>query len=79
MAMNLRLPRGLDRRPGKLAVGEHTSKSALLLQGAELSLLQSLEFTERSIKNAVYGRFNVAAHGDLQGCKPRDGLPILAI
>jgi predicted transcriptional regulator len=38
MAMNLRLPEDLDRRLDQLAAEEHTSKSALLLQGAELVL-----------------------------------------
>ena len=38
MAMNLRVPEDLDRRLEKLAAEEHTSKSALLLQGAELVL-----------------------------------------
>ncbi|MGM9473499.1 ribbon-helix-helix protein, CopG family [Pseudarthrobacter sp. YS3] len=38
MAMNLRLPENLDRRLDQLAAEEHTSKSALLLQGAELVL-----------------------------------------
>lgn len=42
MAMNLRLPADLDRRLDELAAEEHTSKSALLLQGAEL-LLQRRE------------------------------------
>ena len=36
--MNLRVPADLDRELGQLAVEEHTSKSALLLQGAELVL-----------------------------------------
>ncbi|MFC8303241.1 ribbon-helix-helix protein, CopG family [Specibacter sp. NPDC057265] len=36
--MNLRLPEELDRQLEELAVAEHTSKSALLLQGAELLL-----------------------------------------
>ncbi|MDQ0826013.1 putative transcriptional regulator [Arthrobacter sp. B2I5] len=36
--MNLRVPEDLDRRLEKLAAEEHTSKSALLLQGAELVL-----------------------------------------
>jgi predicted transcriptional regulator len=38
MAMNLRVPVDLDRRLEQLAAEEHTSKSALLLQGAELVL-----------------------------------------
>jgi predicted transcriptional regulator len=38
MAMNLRVPEELDRRLEQLAAEEHTSKSALLLQGAELVL-----------------------------------------
>lgn len=38
MAMNLRVPQDLDRRLEQLAAEEHTSKSALLLQGAELVL-----------------------------------------
>ena len=38
MAMNLRLPADLDRRLDELAAEEHTSKSALLLQAAELLL-----------------------------------------
>lgn len=38
MALNLRVPEDLDRRLEKLAAEEHTSKSALLLQGAELVL-----------------------------------------
>ncbi|GAA4658586.1 ribbon-helix-helix protein, CopG family [Arthrobacter cryoconiti] len=36
--MNLRLPEELDRELEKLALEEHTSKSALLLQGAEMVL-----------------------------------------
>jgi hypothetical protein len=36
--MNLRVPADLDRELEQLAVEEHTSKSALLLQGAELVL-----------------------------------------
>jgi predicted transcriptional regulator len=36
--MNLRVPQDLDRRLEQLAAEEHTSKSALLLQGAELIL-----------------------------------------
>lgn len=36
--MNLRVPEELDRRLEKLALEQHTSKSALLLQGAELVL-----------------------------------------
>ncbi len=38
MAINLRVPADLDRELEQLAVEEHTSKSALLLQGAELVL-----------------------------------------
>ncbi|MFJ4207941.1 hypothetical protein ACIPY2_05680 [Paenarthrobacter sp. NPDC089675] len=38
MAMNLRIPWDLDQRLDELAAEEHTSKSALLLQGAELVL-----------------------------------------
>ena len=38
MAMNLRVPEELDRELDKLALEEHTSKSALLLQGAEMVL-----------------------------------------
>ncbi len=38
MAMNLRVPEDLDRRLEQLAAEEHTSKSALLLRGAELVL-----------------------------------------
>lgn len=38
MVMSLRVPEDLDRRLEQLAVEEHTSKSALLLQGAELVL-----------------------------------------
>ncbi len=38
MAMNLRVPEELDRRLDKLAAEQHTSKSALLLQGAEMVL-----------------------------------------
>ncbi|MHA7176519.1 ribbon-helix-helix protein, CopG family [Arthrobacter sp. Sr24] len=38
MAMNLRVPEELDRRLDQLAADQHTSKSALLLQGAELVL-----------------------------------------
>jgi predicted transcriptional regulator len=38
MAMNLRVPEELDRRLDQLGAEEHTSKSALLLQGAELVL-----------------------------------------
>ncbi len=36
--MNLRVPEDLDRRLDELAAEVHTSKSALLLQGAELVL-----------------------------------------
>jgi len=36
--MNLRVPEELDRELEKLALEEHTSKSALLLQGAEMVL-----------------------------------------
>lgn len=36
--MNLRIPEELDRRLDALAAEEHTSKSALLLQGAEMVL-----------------------------------------
>ncbi|XAS69685.1 ribbon-helix-helix protein, CopG family [Micrococcaceae bacterium Sec5.7] len=36
--MNLRVPEELDRQLEQLAAEEHTSKSALLLQGAELVL-----------------------------------------
>jgi predicted transcriptional regulator len=36
--MDLRVLEDLDRRLEKLAAEEHTSKSALLLQGAELVL-----------------------------------------
>ena len=36
--MNLRVPEDLDRRLDELAAEEHTSKSALILQGAELVL-----------------------------------------
>lgn len=36
--MNLRVPEDQDRRLEQLAVEEHASKSALLLQGAELVL-----------------------------------------
>lgn len=38
MAMNLRFPEDLDRGLDQVAAEEHTSKSALLLQGAELVL-----------------------------------------
>lgn len=38
MAMNLRVPEELDRRLDQLAADQHTPKSALLLQGAELVL-----------------------------------------
>ncbi len=38
MAMNIRVPADLDPELEQLAVEEHTSKSALLLQGAELVL-----------------------------------------
>ena len=38
MAMNLRVPEELDRRLDQLAAEGHTSKSALLLQGAVLVL-----------------------------------------
>ncbi|MFI2565495.1 hypothetical protein [Paenarthrobacter sp. NPDC018779] len=38
MAMNLRVPKELDQQLEALAAEEHTSKSALLLQGAELIL-----------------------------------------
>ena len=38
LAMNLRVPEDLDRRLDQLAAEVHTSKSALLLQGAELVL-----------------------------------------
>ncbi|MDQ6754872.1 MAG: hypothetical protein M3017_16110 [Actinomycetota bacterium] len=36
--MNLRLPEELNRKLEQLAAEEHTSKSALLLRGAELVL-----------------------------------------
>ncbi|ASN22290.1 hypothetical protein CGK93_01270 [Arthrobacter sp. YN] len=36
--MNWSVPEDLDRRLEKLAAEEHTSKSALLLQGAEMVL-----------------------------------------
>ena len=36
MAMNIRIPEGLDRQLDELAAREHVSKHALLLQGAEL-------------------------------------------
>ncbi|WP_253905899.1 ribbon-helix-helix domain-containing protein [Arthrobacter sp. H5] len=36
MAMNLRLPEDLDRQLDDIAAASHTSKSALLLQGAQL-------------------------------------------
>lgn len=36
--MNLRVPKELDRRLDELALAQHTSKSALLLRGAELVL-----------------------------------------
>ncbi|MBT2568905.1 ribbon-helix-helix protein, CopG family [Arthrobacter sp. ISL-85] len=38
MDKNLRVPEDVDRRLDQLAAEEHTSKSALLLQGAELVL-----------------------------------------
>lgn len=38
MVIHLRVPEDPDRRLEKLAAEEHTSKSALLLQGAELVL-----------------------------------------
>ena len=38
MAMNLRVPEELDRELEQLAIEQHTSKSALLLQGAEMVL-----------------------------------------
>ena len=38
MEMNLRIPADLDRRLQRLAIEEHMSKAALLLQGAELIL-----------------------------------------
>lgn len=38
MVMSLRVPEDLDRRLEQPAVDEHTSKSVLLLQGAELVL-----------------------------------------
>lgn len=41
MAMNLHVPADLDRRLAQLAAEERTSKTALLLQGAEL-VLQAL-------------------------------------
>ncbi|MEV8148581.1 hypothetical protein AB0O52_10585 [Arthrobacter sp. NPDC080073] len=36
--MNLRVPEDFDRRLDELASDDHTSKSALLLQGGELVL-----------------------------------------
>jgi predicted transcriptional regulator len=36
MAVNLRIPEELDRELARVAEAEHVSKSALLLQGAEL-------------------------------------------
>jgi predicted transcriptional regulator len=36
MAVNLRIPEELDRELTRVAEAEHVSKSALLLQGAEL-------------------------------------------
>ncbi len=39
--MNLRIPADLDARLDALAEAEHTSKSALLLQGAELVIERS--------------------------------------
>ncbi|MGO4588938.1 ribbon-helix-helix protein, CopG family [Paenarthrobacter sp. 2TAF44] len=48
MAMNLRVPEDLDRRLEKLAAEEHTSKSALLLQGAELVLQRRARWREIS-------------------------------
>lgn len=36
MALNLRIPEELDRELDRLAEAQHVSKSALLLQGAEL-------------------------------------------
>ncbi|WP_270260599.1 ribbon-helix-helix protein, CopG family [Kocuria marina] len=36
MAINVRLPEDLDRRLDEIAAAEHTSKSSLLLQGAQL-------------------------------------------
>lgn len=41
MAINLRIPEDLDARLDALAEAEHTSKSALLLQGAELVIERS--------------------------------------
>jgi predicted transcriptional regulator len=48
MAMNLRVPEELDRRLERLAIEEHTSKSALLLQGAELVLQRHARRSEIS-------------------------------
>lgn len=36
MAINVRLPEELDRQLGEVAAAQHTSKSSLLLQGAQL-------------------------------------------
>ncbi|NJC21579.1 putative transcriptional regulator [Arthrobacter pigmenti] len=36
MAMNVRIPEELDRQLDEIASENHTSKSALLLQGAQL-------------------------------------------
>lgn len=36
MAINVRLPEELDRQLSEVAAAEHTSKSSLLLQGAQL-------------------------------------------
>jgi predicted transcriptional regulator len=36
MAINVRIPEDLDRELTRVAEAEHVSKSALLLQGAEL-------------------------------------------
>lgn len=44
--MNLRVPEDLDRRLDQLAAEEHTSKSALLLQGAELVLQRHRRFRD---------------------------------
>ncbi|WP_138416151.1 hypothetical protein [Sinomonas gamaensis] len=36
MALNIRIPEALDRKLEAVAAAEHVSKSALLLQGAQL-------------------------------------------
>lgn len=61
MALNLRIPAELDRELDRLAEAEHVSKSALLLQGAELVVERN------SRRRELHGLFEsvVADHAEL--------------